>query len=395
MHAMMNKSASGSMAPGRAGEYRPHPAGYRAFHPRPLPPSPPLALTPALLRRLSRADRGVAGLDSAILTLPDPQRFLAMYVRKEAVLSSQIEGTQSSLDDLLRSEAKVPGSPIPGDVGEVSNYVRAMQHGMAQLPELPVSSRLIRDLHERLLRGTRGADKRPGDFRQGPVWIGAEGASLSEAVFVPPPPDAIADAIQALEHYIHTTSEEDVPLLIQIGLIHAQFETIHPFADGNGRIGRLLITLLLCEKGLLRQPVLHLSTFFKLYRQSYYERLQAIRDAGDWEGWISFFLDGVAEIAEEASALARRIVALREEHWRLIADRLGARASNGFRLIEHMYRSPYITVNQATEILSVSFPNANALLQDLVESGLLREVTGQQRNRIFFYAPYVALFTAR
>ena len=373
----------------------PHTGGYLAFHPSPLPPSPAIGITPALLRRLSRADRAVAALDSAILTLPDPDRFLSMYVRKEAVLSSQIEGTQSSLDDLLRSEARIPDPAIPRDVTEVSNYVRAMQSGIRQLPELPVSSRLIRDLHFELLHGTRGQDKRPGEFRQGPVWIGGAGASLEDAIFVPPPAEVVPAAIAALENYIHASGDDDMSPLIQIGLVHAQFETIHPFADGNGRVGRLLITLLLCEKGLLRQPVLHLSTFFKAHRQTYYDRLQAIRDQGDWEGWIGFFLDGVAETAEEATLLARRIVKLREEHWLLAARQLGARAANGLRLIEHMYRAPYINVNAAMEILSVSFPNANALLQDLVKAGLLREVTGQQRNRIFFYAPYVALFTAR
>ncbi|MFM9103434.1 MAG: Fic family protein, partial [Cyanobium sp.] len=292
----------------RAGQYRAQPSGYRAFIPAPLPPSPPLRLEGELQRLLSQADRALGRLDGSVQTLPNPDLFVFMYVRKEAVLSSQIEGTQSSLQDLLAAEANLLGAESrPRDVDEVVNYVRAMQHGLARLGELPVSIRLIREIHQELLQGVRGSHLTPGDLRRSQNWIDPGGCGLAEASFVPPPPEELPQALGELELFLH--QQDDLPALLKIGLAHAQFETIHPFLDGNGRIGRLLITYLLTENGILHKPVLYLSHYFKRHRQAYYDHLQAVRDQGDWEGWLAFFLRGVAEVSAEATDTARKILA--------------------------------------------------------------------------------------
>ncbi len=259
----------------RAGRYLAQPTGYRAFHPAALPPQPPVRLTGDLQPLLSAADRALGRLDGSIQTLPNPDLFVFMYVRKEAVLSSQIEGTQSSLQDLLAAEAHILAPDRPRDVDEVVNYVAAMNHGLDRLGEFPVSIRLIREIHERLLRGVRGARLTPGELRRSQNWIGPAGCTLNEASFVPPPPHEVPAALGALETFLH--SDSDLPPLVQIGLAHAQFETIHPFLDGNGRVGRLLITFLLCQREILLKPVLYLSHFFKQHRTEYYERLQSVR----------------------------------------------------------------------------------------------------------------------
>jgi Fic family protein len=377
----------------RAGSYVPQPAGHRAFIPRSLPPTPPIAMSRSLSKLLSDADRSLAALDSAILTLPNPDLFVFMYMRKEAVLSSQIEGTQSSLDHLIRAEAHIPGTDIPNDVGEVANYVRAMNFGLSQLPDVPVSSRLIRQIHEKLMSGVRGGDKRPGEFRRGPVWIGPKGTPIGHAIFVPPPWQEVENSISALEQYVHLPEDEADPALIRVALAHAQFETIHPFADGNGRVGRLLITFLLCEQGVLSKPVLYLSVFFKLHREEYYDRLQAVRDRGDWEGWVEFFLRGVHEVAQQAREVAKRIIMLRETHWKLIAENFGAQGGKALRVVERLYERPAITVNEAKSLLNVSFANANDIMARLQKHNIINESTGQVRNRFFVYAPYISLFS--
>jgi Fic family protein len=252
-----------------------------------------------------------------------------MYVRKEAVLSSQIECTQSSLQDLLAAEARLLSSKIPRDVDEVINYVRAMNHGLARLAELPLSVRLIREIHEHLLRDVRGSRLTSGELRRSQNWIGPGGCALNEATFVPPPPEVIPQALADLEHFLH--APDDLPLLVKIGLAHVQFETIHPFLDGNGRVGRLLITSLLCEKGVLLKPVLYLSHYFKRHRETYYALLQKTRDEDGWEDWFVFFLDGVAEVSRQATATARRILALREAHRQSVTEQLGRAAGNGHR----------------------------------------------------------------
>jgi Fic family protein len=346
-----------------------------------------------MVRLLSDAERGLAGLDSATDLLPDPDRFVYSYVRREAVLSSQIEGTQSSLDDLVRREAGLSDPSRPTDVAEVSNYVRALNEAIEQVKHLPVSARLVRDAHRTLMAGVRGGDRRPGEFRNHQVHIGPPGVGPHDAVFVPPPADSIEAAMADLESYLHSPlADGDDPLLIRIGLAHAQFETIHPFADGNGRCGRLLISLLLSESGLLRRPVLYLSAYFRRHRAEYYERLQSTRDSGDFEGWLRFFLRGVAETAADARDRARRIVGLREAHRALIVEHLHGSAAKAFRLLEQLYRIPYLNVSLTAETLDVNYTTANNLVKALERLGILEEMTGNERNRVFVYQSYIDIF---
>lgn len=375
----------------RAGRYVRQPTGYRAFIPSPLPPEPPIETTGELQVLLSEADRALGRLDGSIKTLPNPDLFVFMYVRKEAVLSSQIEGTQSSLQDLLAAEADLFGSvDVPRDVDEVVNYVRAMKHGIARLSELPVSIRLICEIHEVLMRGVRGGHLTPGELRRSQNWIGPGGAGLTNAIYIPPPPDQVPALLGQLEKFLHTP--DDLPLLVKIGLAHAQFETIHPFLDGNGRVGRLLITFLLTESSVLHQPVLYLSHYLKRNRQEYYDRLQAVRDTGDWEGWLLFFLRGVEVVAREATETARQVLLLRERNRSEITDRLGRGAANGHRVLESLFDRPIISVHEAQELTGTGFAAANQIVARMSELGILREITGQARNRRFLYDPYVKLF---
>lgn len=376
----------------RAGIYRTQPTGYRAFFPAPLPPDPPVRLEGELHSLLSRSDRALGRLDGSVLTLPNPDLFVFMYVRKEAVLSSQIEGTQSSLQDLLAAEADLLGTSTPTDVDEVVNYVRAMNHGLARLRELPVSVRLIREIHEELLRGVRGSRLTPGELRRSQNWIGPSNSTISSATFVPPPPEVVPEALGDLERFIH--QKDDLPVLVKIGLAHAQFETIHPFLDGNGRVGRLLITFLLTERGILHKPVLYLSHWFKRFRQEYYEHLQAVRDRGDWERWLGFFLRGVAEVSAEATETARRILIMREEHRAAITTNLGRAAGNGHRVLESLFDRPIVSVADVQATNQTTYAAANQLVARLTELGILEEMTGYTRNRRFRYGPYVRLFDA-
>jgi Fic family protein len=342
-----------------------------------------------MLGWLSRADRALGRLDGATETLPNPDLFVFMYVRKEAVLSSQIEGTQASLLDVLEVEARLK-TENPFDVEEVINYVAAMNHGLARLATLPVSLRLMREVHERLLTGVRGSQRNPGELRRVQNHIGPPGCALERASFVPPPPDRLLETLSELERYIHEGN--GLPVLIRVGLIHAQFETIHPFLDGNGRIGRLLITLLLCEQKVLQRPLLYLSYYFKRNRTEYYDRLQRVRDRGDWEGWLLFFLRGVLEVAQEATETARLIVRMREEHRSRIMDTFGRTAGSALRVHESLFHRPILSVQQVAELAQVQYSNANALVGQLMEAGLLREITGKKRNRRFAYQPYLDLF---
>lgn len=339
---------------------------------------------------LSSADHALGRLDGSVQTLPDPDLFVFMYIRKEAVLSSQIEGTQSSLDDLLKVEAEDFDPNRPNDVEEVLNYVKAMNYGLHRLADLPVSVHLIREIHAKLLEGVRGAERQPGELRKNQNWIGPTGATLLNAAFIPPPPDEVPDALAKFEKFIH--DEDPMPDLIKIGLAHAQFETIHPFLDGNGRVGRLLVTFLLCERGILQKPVLYLSHYFKRRRSQYYDLLQAIRDEGDWESWILFFLEGVADVAKEATETARQIVALRESHRRLITENFGRVAGNGLKVLESLYSQPIVTVSKVATITGVSFTAANQLVKKFIENKILTEFTGQARNRRFRYDQYIDLF---
>jgi Fic family protein len=376
--------------PNRAGRYLAQAGGYRAFIPADLPPRPPVRLGGELQDLLSRADLALGRLDGSIQTLPNPDLFVFMYVRKEAVLSSQIEGTQSSLQDLLAAEAHVLAPDRPGDVNEVVNYVAAMNHGLARLGKLPVSVRLIREIHERLMKGVRGAHLTPGELRRSQNWIGPAGSTLAQASFVPPPPAEVARLMGTLEKFLHADSR--VPLLIRVGLAHAQFETIHPFLDGNGRVGRLMITLLLCERGVLHKPVLYLSHYFKRHRAAYYDHLQAVRDRGSWEAWLTFFLRGVAEVSAQATDTARKVLLLRERHRTVITEHLGRGAGSGHRVLEHLYERPIVSVADVQELTGTTYPAANTLVERLVEHGIVAEMTGRRRHRRFRYDAYVRLF---
>lgn len=369
----------------RTGAYVRQAKGFRAFIPAELPPNPQIDLG-RLTELLSEADRAIGRLDGVSTTLPNPDLFVAMYVRRESVLSSQIEGTQTSLDDVLAFELDASAKRLPNDVEEVVNHVDAMNYGLHRLVELPLSLRLIREIHERLMRGVRGQEKSPGAFRTSQNWIG--GTAPSNARFVPPPAHELNRLLGNFETFLH--QPRGLPPLVHAGVAHAQFETIHPFLDGNGRVGRLLITFLLVHSGVLQRPLLYLSYFLKRHRPEYYDRLTAIRESGDWEGWLRFFLSGVAETASEATETAAAILRLREEHDIATRD-LPVNAS---RILDHLYQQPLVTAATVQQALNVSWPTANKLLTQFVERRVLYEITGQRRNRIYRYSPYLELFAS-
>ena len=374
----------------RAGRYVKQRTGYAAFILAPLPPDPPITLDGQLHALLSRADQAVGRLDGVIQTVPNPDFFVYMYVRREAVLSSQIEGTQSTLEDLLavELEPRPAWRHLPHDVDEVVRYVHAMNYGLNRLGDLPLSLRLITEIHRELLAGDRGVHRLPGEFRRSQNWIGPENASLAEAAtFVPPPVHEMKQALDNFERFLH---QDELPALVHAGLAHAQFETIHPFLDGNGRVGRLLITFLLVYHGVLHRPLLYLSVYLKRHRAEYYDRLMAIRNSGDWESWLRFFLTGVAQTAEEGTATARAILELREDHRHRIQEQTAG--VNGLRLLDLLFERPLVHVNLVKDRLAISFVTANKLVEQLERLGVVEEITGRKRDRIFSYAPYVALF---
>lgn len=361
--------------------------GYKAFIPKPLPPNPPLKFDDEIKELEEKANRAIGRLDGATYILPNPDIFLYMYVRKEAVLSSQIEGTQASLVDLLEVEGKAESLSSPDDVKEISNYVKAMNHGLKRLEKLPLSLRLIKEIHAILLTGTRGGHKQPGEFRKSQNWIG--GTYPGNASFVPPPPHEVILCMGGLEKFLHDQNDR-TPTLIKAGLAHAQFETIHPFLDGNGRIGRLLITFILCSKKVLEKPLLYLSLFFKQHRDEYYERLMAIRRDGDWEGWIKFYLHGVWEISRQATETAKRIMDLEVAH-RQQVQILGRSAPNALRLLAMLYQQPIVTSPFVAKRLELSAPAARSAIGNLEKIGLLKEISGKKRDRVYLYDPYLAI----
>lgn len=373
----------------RAGAYIRQATGYRAFIPRELPPDPPIIIDDQLLELLSMADRALGRLDGSTETLPNPDLFVLMYVRKEALLSSQIEGTQASLAEVLELEAQVLDANQPTDANEVVNYINAMNYGLDRLKTLPVSLRLIREIHERIMTNTRGGEKHPGEFRRSQNWIGSTNSSIATAKFVPPPPHEMSLALSDLEGFLH--DPRPMPALIKVGLAHAQFETIHPFLDGNGRVGRLLITFLLCQQNILKRPLLYLSYFFKQNRTEYYERLQAIRDHGDWEGWLKFFLQGVYEVAQSATSTARKIVNLRESHRSLVQEH-GKLVANSIVMLDRLYHRPVVTVSSVADLLDIRFPNAANIVKVFEDLGILHEISGKARNRVYLYHSYFSLF---
>jgi Fic family protein len=358
-----------------------------AFIPLPLPPSPAVDLSGHRQLLLERALLACGRLDGVSALLPDPDLFLYAYVRREAVLSSQIEGTQSSLSDLLLFEMdEAPGAPFD-DVVEVSNYVAALEHGMARLREgFPLSNRLLREVHGQLLARGRGADKLPGEFRRSQNWIG--GTRPGNALFVPAPPQAVDDCMAELERFIH--EPHTLPSLVRAGLAHVQFETIHPFLDGNGRVGRLLIALMLHEAQVLRQPLLYLSLYLKQHRADYYRLLDVVRRDGDWEAWLEFFLDGVAQTASTAVDTAHRLLALFGADEQAMT-KLGGGTASTMRVYSALRAKPVATINDLAQRAAVSFPTAAKAVEVLTGAGIVRELTGGRRNRVFAYDRYLAI----
>jgi Fic family protein len=358
----------------------------RAFIPDPLPPVPALSFAGRLQRMLEAAVLAIGRLDGVTTLLPDKSLFLYTYVRKEAVLSSQIEGTQSSLSDLLLFELdEAPGVPLD-DVVEVSNYVAALEHGLTRLREdFPLSNRLIREIHGVLLSRGRGSGKDPGEFRRSQNWIG--GSRPGNAAFVPPPHTAVAGCMAALERFLHA-EDDGLPVLARAGLAHVQFETIHPFLDGNGRIGRLLITFLLCHAGLLREPLLYLSLYFKQNRATYYAMLERVRKEGDWEDWLEFFLEGVRTTAEGAVSTAQDLAKMFSVD-RSNIERQGRRAGSALRVHDGLKGRPISSMAEVCRRTGLSFPAASAAMELLVDLKIARELTGKRRNRLFAYDHYL------
>ena len=361
----------------------------RAFVPPPLPPEPPLDLS-GLYQNLDRANQALGRLYGLTTLLPDTRLFLYLYVRKEALLSSQIEGTKSSFSDLLLFENEaVPGVPID-DVEEVSNYVAAMQHGLRRIKGgFPLSLRLIREIHAILLRGGRGANKTPGEFRRSQNWIG--GSRPGNAAFVPPPPERMMECLDRFEHFLHDEKHK-LPVLVEAGLIHVQFETIHPFLDGNGRLGRLLITLLLCAKGVLREPLLYLSLYFKAHRQRYYDLLQRVRTEGVWEEWIEFVLEGTETTARQAADTAVQILHLFEVDRKKIRA-MGRKAASSLAVHEYLQAHPLTKIGPAAKDLKLSIPTVTSALETLTKLKIAKESTGKRRDRLFAYPRYLNILS--
>ena len=362
---------------------------YQAFVPATLPPKPTLDMG-QLSSLLASASAALGRLDGLAGFLPDIGLFIYMYVRKEALLSSQIEGTQSSFSDLLIHESEsAPGAPSGEDVQDVSNYIEALNHGLERMRGgFPLSLRLIREIHETLLSKGRGSTKMLGEFRRSQNWIG--GPRPSKARFVPPPPERLEECLGAFEKFLHA-DDDGLPVLIRAALAHVQFETIHPFLDGNGRVGRLLITLLLCADGVLKEPILYLSFWFKTRRDEYYDQLQYIRDTGDWEEWVSFFLRGVIETADQGVATARRILDLFDADLHRVETALGKAAPSALKILAHMRKKPVIAPKDLVIPLGLTMPTINTALQHLEKAGIVQEITGRQRDRLFAYKAYLSI----
>lgn len=360
----------------------------RSFVPHPLPPNPALKIDATLRDALDQALLALGRLDSVTTLLPDTQLFLYMYVRKEAVLSSRIEGTQSSLSDLLLFELdEAPGVPLE-DVVEVSNYVAAMKHGHDRLREgFPLSNRLLREVHGLLLVKGRGSDRDPGEFRRSQNWIG--GTRPGNAAFVPPPADRVQECMAALEKFLHDEPER-TPVLLKAALVHLQFETIHPFLDGNGRVGRLLIPLILCQEKILREPLLYMSLYLKQHRDRYFELLSSVRLTGDWESWILFFAEGMREMADGAVATARKLEQSAVEDRARIAA-LGRVSGSALRIHQALQRRPLESIPHLVKETRLSAPTAASALAALAQEGIVREITGRKRNRLYAYERYLAI----
>lgn len=360
---------------------------YRAFIPNKVPFE--IKIDPSLQSLLSKTDLALGRLDGVADILPNVDFFILMYLRKEATLSSQIEGTQATFVDVLKAEAKIEDSEIHKDVDEILNYISTLNFGIDKTQQLPLSLRLIKLMHKGLLKGVRGESKSPGDFRESQNWVG--GASIQTATYVPPPHYLVQDLMGNIEEYLH--DKTPVPVLIKTGIVHAQFETIHPFLDGNGRMGRLLITYYLCEQGVLREPLLYLSDFFKRNKTLYYDKLTDFREKDDIEGWLKFFLEGVIETSQNAVETARRIITLREASHARISS-MGKSSEKALILLNRLFRVPLVRIRDVENITGLKNPNAIALVSKFVEKGLLREITGKQRHRVYAFQEYIDIFNA-
>ena len=368
----------------RAGNYVLQPGGYKAFIPKKLPPDPPIVYDNVMLKLQEEASLALGELKGLAEIIPNPQFFITMYVRKEALLSSQIEGTQVSLVDLIDAETKKEYA-ITAEIREVRNYISALYYGLERVRELPVSLRLLKEIHEILLQDVRGSAKDIGEFRKLQNWVGTPGMDIIEAEFIPPPVSEMLQALNDFELYYHKAQGESA--LIKCGLLHAQFETIHPFLDGNGRIGRLLITFFLCERGVLPAPLLYLSYYFKKNRLRYYEKLTGIRDRGDWEGWLKFFLKGILEVSQQAVNTAKQILTLKEEHNTKIVNYL--RTTNALSLHELLLITPVVTVRYVQDKLNVTYSTANRLIGQFCDLGLLKLREKTKKDRTFIYPDYL------
>lgn len=375
----------------RAGQYV-NCGSYRAFVPAPLPPDPPLLIDVELLDLLAKAERWLGNLNGAASKLPNADLFVLMYVRQEAALSSQIEGTQSTLEEVLQYE--VEGSihhGISPDVREIANYIAALNYGLEGLEDIALSLRLIKQIHKQLLVGTRGGWHSLGEFRTGQNHIGPEGCTLATATFVPPPVPYMNEALSDFEKFLH---DDSLPDLIHCGLAHAQFETIHPFWDGNGRLGRLLITFLLAQRGVMKRPLLYLSHYIKAHKAEYYDRLMAVRNDGNWEGWLKFFLRGVVEVSKAATDTTDAILNLRERHRHLISEEMGS-SSYALPLLDFLFEYPYVSVRLVEGHLGCNNVTAANLIKRFETLDLLREITGKRRNKLYRYGDYLNLFEAQ
>lgn len=373
----------------RSGRYITQLSGYKAFIPTPLPPHPAIKIDENLQTLLWEATLLLARLDGMAYTLPNTDLFISMYVKKEALLSAQIEGTQASLEDLFEFEKGTKLENI-NDVVEVVNYIKALHYGMDRLNSLPMSLKLIKELHATLLKGVRGAEKTPGEFKKTQNWIGAPGCTLNTARYVPPSPDEALKAMGELELYMHKKST--MPELITCALIHYQFETIHPFLDGNGRLGRLLITFYLYWKGILKKPLLYLSYYLKKNRQEYYDRLSLVRDKGDYEQWIAFFLAGVTQTCQDAIESIKQILQLRETHQTLLWKKKIS-SPTAVRFLERLFYTPVVGVGDLQKEFKLSHQSASNLVNQFEKIGILKEVTGKRRGRRFAYAEYLAILS--
>ncbi|KUG18981.1 hypothetical protein ASZ90_011310 [hydrocarbon metagenome] len=377
------------MQESRSGHFVHQKDGYNAFIPKSLPPDPPITYDETLQCLLFEADRALARLDGMAMTLPNPDLFIAMYMKKEALLSSQIEGTQASLRGVLEFEANLKPRDNINDLREVINYLRAMDDGLKRLKSAPISLDLVREIHRILIRGTRGSDRQPGSFRNVQNYIAPSGAtSIRDAIFIPPPPERVGTLMKDLESFI--LLEDSTPPLIKVALIHAQFETIHPFLDGNGRMGRLLITFYLCWKGILARPLLYLSIYLKRHREEYYRILNEIRTDGAWEAWLRFFLRGAIEVSNESIASAQEVIRLKDDVVDMLLEQ-NIGGANAVKLVYALFDTPIITAPEAAKVLGMSGPAAYQLIGKFEDIGILKEITGKQRFRKYMFVDYISI----